>query len=561
MSSAALLLLLALLPARADDADGDRYYYEEIYAPFFAPDPDKPGYVRNVRPGSNRASFPARKEKGALRVFVAGGSTAGGYRDLGALGWGLERALPGRKIEAINVGMSGYDSARVQLVLEEVARYEPDVVVVFPGHNDFYLRHGPPPPRRTVAALRALGRYSWFRELRRRRAGAVGVEKRLKPEVRRAALEGLLRNLTAHVKTIEGAGARAVIVAAPLEYLSSAPGEVAPPWGDRGYVDGWLAFVRGRDEEAARLWTRRLKDGGETDDLLAAFLWHGVARARGRQGRRDDERAAYERSLDFAAGADFCAPSCMKAELELARAKGALAVDGDAAFRAATAPRLPGPESFVDEIHWAAKRHVVLTRALISAMKADARLKDLGWNEKADLSEAAVGLFRGDLHPKGALFFATQKVELSNRFSQRALEWLAGAESLRPKPFASFSALAAAAQDAYDAYDNRRPGQFSSPLPTRRIPEDRLEGYYGALRLEQGRWDEAEKALGRAAAVESRFAHFRLLHGAALALKGDKKRAREALEDAGDDLPEEAKTFAEALGLGPLAAAVPGQRP
>lgn len=48
---AALVLLLAAAPASADERS-QKYYYEDISHPFFAPDPARPGWMHSVRPSA-----------------------------------------------------------------------------------------------------------------------------------------------------------------------------------------------------------------------------------------------------------------------------------------------------------------------------------------------------------------------------------------------------------------------------------------------------------------------------------------------------------------------------
>src|SRR4051812_1113033 len=100
-------LLLAAARASAagapgTDARAQTYYYEDISRPFFAPDPAKPGYYKNVRPGSKASSFAAVKPKDGFRVFVLGGSIASLLQysgERGELAQALQAALPGRKVE------------------------------------------------------------------------------------------------------------------------------------------------------------------------------------------------------------------------------------------------------------------------------------------------------------------------------------------------------------------------------------------------------------------------------------------------------------------------------
>jgi tetratricopeptide (TPR) repeat protein len=91
----------------------------------------------------NEVGFPAKKPAGSYRVFVAGGSVAMGFPfyEPGSfarfLQVGLDALEPGRAHQVINVGAFGYASYRVARVVEEVLHYQPDLIVVMTGHNEF----------------------------------------------------------------------------------------------------------------------------------------------------------------------------------------------------------------------------------------------------------------------------------------------------------------------------------------------------------------------------------------------------------------------------------------
>lgn len=110
--------------------------------------------------------FTLERPKGGLRVFVLGGSAAAGWpyhvgdTNISAL---LERKLrilyPGRPIEVINAAAGTYASHRVKLILEEVLRYNPDVIFLYNGNNEFleslvYRPRNPPAPWDRSAAIR-----------------------------------------------------------------------------------------------------------------------------------------------------------------------------------------------------------------------------------------------------------------------------------------------------------------------------------------------------------------------------------------------------------------------
>ncbi len=100
----------------------------------------------NKMPWFNPQRFPKEKLPGTYRIFSVGGSTTYGrpYDDsVSFSGWLRELlpvADPTRKWEVINAGGVSYASYRVAVVMEELVQYEPDLFIVYSGHNEFLER-------------------------------------------------------------------------------------------------------------------------------------------------------------------------------------------------------------------------------------------------------------------------------------------------------------------------------------------------------------------------------------------------------------------------------------
>jgi tetratricopeptide (TPR) repeat protein len=94
----------------------------------------------------NQQDFSDPKDANTFRVFVLGGSTTYGrpYDDATSFAGWLRRFLPvadpTTEWEVINAGGISYASYRVNVVLEEVARYQPDLIILYTGHNEFLER-------------------------------------------------------------------------------------------------------------------------------------------------------------------------------------------------------------------------------------------------------------------------------------------------------------------------------------------------------------------------------------------------------------------------------------
>ena len=87
--------------------------------------------------------FPADKPRGAFRAFCFGGSTVYGHPYVGdtAFPQWLELELagsdPSRSWQAINCGGISYASYRIAPMVKEVLAYQPDLIVVATGENEF----------------------------------------------------------------------------------------------------------------------------------------------------------------------------------------------------------------------------------------------------------------------------------------------------------------------------------------------------------------------------------------------------------------------------------------
>ena len=92
----------------------------------------------------NQEPFRKVKEAGTMRVFVLGESTTIGYPYFhnGSfhrwLQWRLMQDHPDKKIEMVNVSLTAVNSYTVAGFATEVVGFEPDAVLIYTGHNEYY---------------------------------------------------------------------------------------------------------------------------------------------------------------------------------------------------------------------------------------------------------------------------------------------------------------------------------------------------------------------------------------------------------------------------------------
>ena len=114
----------------------------------------------------NQQSFPREKTPGTYRIFCLGGSTTYGrpYNDITSFASWLRELLPeadrNKNWEVINAGGISYASYRVAHLMEELVNYQPDLFIIYTGHNEFLeertysqIRDIPPLVRSTVSLL------------------------------------------------------------------------------------------------------------------------------------------------------------------------------------------------------------------------------------------------------------------------------------------------------------------------------------------------------------------------------------------------------------------------
>jgi tetratricopeptide (TPR) repeat protein len=93
-------------------------------------------------------TFSAKKDSNTFRIFCLGGSTTAGFPyEMNVpfpqqLEFQLQREQPDKNFEVINLGLSAVNSFTVWDWLPEVLENEPDLLILYMGHNEFYGAYG-----------------------------------------------------------------------------------------------------------------------------------------------------------------------------------------------------------------------------------------------------------------------------------------------------------------------------------------------------------------------------------------------------------------------------------
>lgn len=105
----------------------NRYFYKQ----FTTPTPPKDLFLK-------------QKPENGFRIFVLGGSTTAGFPYGNNLMFPrilwrrLQDAFPEKRIEIVNTAMSAVNSYTLLDFTDEILEYEPDLLLIYAGHNEFY---------------------------------------------------------------------------------------------------------------------------------------------------------------------------------------------------------------------------------------------------------------------------------------------------------------------------------------------------------------------------------------------------------------------------------------
>jgi len=139
---------LALFGVKPASQAEDPFVGFSSKAPLFVPTNGADGRTvlmtaPNKKDYFNRQSFPQEKAPNTYRIFCLGGSTTYGrpYDDTTSFSGWLRELLPtadkNKDWEVINAGGISYASYRVAQLMEELIRYQPDLFIIYTGHNEF----------------------------------------------------------------------------------------------------------------------------------------------------------------------------------------------------------------------------------------------------------------------------------------------------------------------------------------------------------------------------------------------------------------------------------------
>ncbi|HET6930099.1 MAG TPA: tetratricopeptide repeat protein [Candidatus Acidoferrum sp.] len=255
-------------------------------APFFPPGMIKTPQFFSIDPV---------KPHGTYRIFVLGESAAMGDPDF-AYGFSrylevmLRRRFPTMKFEVVNTGMVAINSHVSLAIARELAKYRPDMYVVYAGSNEVVGPYGPGAVVTTSSMSLPVIRASIF--VRSSRIGQFlmesgqprgewrGMEMFLDKQVRadsprmQPAYENFASNLKGIVDAAHASGAHVLLSTISTNLRDSAPfGSLHRAGLDPDALQSWSALVQhGAELESAQSFAEALKlysSAAEIDDQYA----------------------------------------------------------------------------------------------------------------------------------------------------------------------------------------------------------------------------------------------------------------------------------------------------
>lgn len=409
-----------------------------------------------------------KKKEKALRIICLGGSTTAGFPyEINAnfpfqLQYRLREAISEHYVEVINLGISAVNSYTILDLMPEILALEPDALVLYAGHNEFYGAYGSLSTQkigdnrtlilnylklrrfRTVQLLQKLmGLFSSgsgeSADAPLMQVMSAGKTLPYDDEKLQATLENYRANLTDIVKQAKSANVPII-----LSTLVSNLADQAPFVSDYNHLD-----EAGKNRSNAKLLEgQSLLSAAEYDDAIAAFeevlaMAPNAANAHYYRAQtmleRKDSSGVYEgfaraRDLDMLR---FRAPGAINPIIEaVAKEQDQPFVDMEKIFRRASAGGVPGERFFVEHLHPNFAGYRLMAQTFFEVLKKIQIInppEKIGWKDNLINDESIAGILAEFQNKDGGVtqldlefgkmrtFFLTRRWPFTNQPSDSSL--------------------------------------------------------------------------------------------------------------------------------------------
>jgi hypothetical protein len=447
---AAEMFLRAMDWGKAADYDDPFVGFTELHPLFVLSDDGRRYEIPASRQDFFRPeSFAAEKGAREFRIFCLGGSTVQGNPygiETSFTTWlelSLTAADPSRQWQVVNCGGISYASYRLAPILKELLAYQPDLVILYSGHNEFLEDRTYEHIKNQTPWMRAAGRLASHSRLCTL-VGAAGAKLTAEgPSRRREQLPAEVDALLDHggaLKQYRRDDARAAAIVAHYEsnlrrmiamaQEAGVPVILCDPVSNLNDCPPFKSENRedlSADEQAKfeTLWqnayttedrSRReelLREAIAIDDRHAAAHYH-LAQCLQMQGRFDEARIEYLRAKDE----DLCPLRILEpmhlAVRRVAADTGTPLAEVRRLFEEASPHGIPGEKLLIDHVHPRIRGHKMIADLLLAEMFRQGWAKPVAsWQEKRDelyqehTASLDYGYFvRGEEHLEGLRLWA-----------------------------------------------------------------------------------------------------------------------------------------------------------
>jgi tetratricopeptide (TPR) repeat protein len=415
----ALLLALALLEVGAHDIEWLRDRIFPVESPYVDQRNPVPLFERvDLRSGEKvyqrtawhslvqgGQSFAAEKPEKSIRIFIAGGSAAAGWpyhlgdsNIRGFLQKKLQLLFPDHLVEVINAAGGTYGSHRVAALVEEIIAYQPDLVILYCGNNEFlenfvFKRAAPPGMLKKLALARlvydlagrldayrpsySIGRYTLADQSSNRIAFAFGKSSqyRKNPDQFRQLAGHYRYNIDRMATLCRNKGVTLMILNVPVNLRDWIPNasqhsrdlsaKEISLWRDV-FRKGYLALESTDNAAAARY----LENALQVDDEHAENHYYlGVARHH--SGDHQGAKASFLKALERDAYPFRALPLFQEVLEDVAEDHGVPLVDIVSALEKETKDGILGNDVLLDYVHPTRESQEIIAHEIIRVMESE----------------------------------------------------------------------------------------------------------------------------------------------------------------------------------------------
>lgn len=402
--------------------------------------------------------FPAEPVKNEFRVFVLGGSTVQGrpFSIQTSFAKWMEIQLnaqdPKHTYRSINCGGISYASYRLRPVLREILDYQPDLIVLATGHNEFledrtyadvksrsairlWLEQASSKLRIVMVARRFWGGAPRVEPMEDTKPMGEVVEARLDDQAgyasyhrddewRAAVSQQYADSVSEMVQTCKSANVPVVLVQLGANLRDCPPFKSELP-ADLGVAQQqqWQELFELATLTQKKSWSEALAVYQQLLEIdpLHALVHFRIGRCQEQMGQHQAAADSYQQALDN----DVCPlrmPDKLHGQLaDIATSANVVYVDADASVAASTGrpDAVPGYDVYLDHVHPTIGGHQVIAESLVSAIRQE-NLTDSKLTDGLTAVERRA-LYRSHLRSLPAAYFSNgrRRIGWLERWAQR----------------------------------------------------------------------------------------------------------------------------------------------